>query len=909
MLIKTGRVQLPLFVSFCMVVMGIVVTPFMSFAIKGKVAIIYDQQNRSFSFSANEMKKNLEKAGHIVTLAGIENLSTIKADNRFILTIKGTPEADKFEKKAGVARLYATDAGGYSLGSQVYIGYKDWYIIGADRGGLIYGALDASEIVKLKGFDALTEVDKKPFIASRGIKFNIPLDARTPSYSDNADGAQKNIANMWDANFWHEFLDEMARDRFNMLSLWSLSPFPSLVEVPEYPNAGLQDVKKTSSRLLPSTDAWYMSTSTSLANLVTVKKISLAEKMAFWKDIMQYAQDRGIDCYLFTWNLFAYGTENSGYGFTDKITDEKTKDYIRKATKALIRTYPLLKGIGLTAGENMYRQREADKEKFLYESYGQGINEALEADTGRTFKLIHRAHQADINVIKTAFSGLNAKCSMAFSYKYSVAQMYSSIAPKYIYESKFLDQIGDSKFYLTVRDDAWYNLRGGSDPGFARAYFKNIPHKNFEGFYVGPDGYTWGREYISRTPNSTNDLVLKKRWYSFQLLGKLAYDPTIPDSYFKDLIAERFPGVDAEKLQSAWAKASQVMPWVNRFHNERSQNDFQWYPEGCTSFYGFRTIDNFINSAPQKGEGLLGIPEYTNALLSNGTMDGLTPIQVAANLQKTSDEALLSVAGMTGIKDKELRETIGDIKAMSYLGQYYSRKILGATYKHLFDKVPDQLEKIKYRNLAIKNLQEASNNWRKYASQVTALYIPQHLTRMHFTVDFKAMQAHVDKEVAILTAKLPEGGFDMKPPLQQLEVVFSDNSNYYFWHLDKLGLPENWSSSKYVILELYATTKQPFDVILSTVTDTVVKKDITPKEKGWTQVVIPIETFTAEIKKGQDQKTVYQGTASSIVPLTNVLGLGVSIVRPVGYPVLEIRSIKLSNEDPGNSTALSSVFP
>jgi hypothetical protein len=57
------------------------------------------------------------------------------------------------------------------------------------------------------------------------------LDARTPSYSDNADAAQQNIANMWDVNFWHEFLDEMARDRFNMLSLWSLF-LPSLVNVP-----------------------------------------------------------------------------------------------------------------------------------------------------------------------------------------------------------------------------------------------------------------------------------------------------------------------------------------------------------------------------------------------------------------------------------------------------------------------------------------------------------------------------------------------------------------------------------------------------------------------------------------------------------------------------------------------------
>jgi hypothetical protein len=190
---------------------------------------------------------------------------------------------------------------------------------------------------------------------------------------------------------------------------------------------------------------------------------------------------------------------------------------------------------------------------------------------------------------------------------------------------------------LTVRDDSWYYLRGGSDPSFARAYFKNIPKKSFEGFYLGPDGYTWGREYISKTPTSPTELVLKKRWYSFQILGKLAYDPEIPDSHFTDLLADHFPEVNSKKLHDAWAKASQIMPWVNRFHNEKAQNDFQWYPEGCTSFYGFRTVENFIKSAPQKGEGLISIPEYTNALLAKKTVAGITPIQVAANLQKLSE--------------------------------------------------------------------------------------------------------------------------------------------------------------------------------------------------------------------------------------------------------------------------------
>ena len=462
----------------------------------------------------------------------------------------------------------------------------------------------------------------------------------------------------------------------------------------------------------------------SLANLKTIKKISLADKIRFWQQVMQYADDRGIDCYLFTWNLFVFGTEGSGYAITDSISNPITKDYVRKATRTLLKTYPLLKGIGLTAGENMMRQTAVDKEKFLYESYGEGINDALKEEPERTFKLIHRHHQADIDMIKRTFSGLNPRCRLDFSYKYSVAQMYSSVAPKYIYESRFLEDIGDSKFFLTVRDDAWYNLRGGSDPAFARSYFKNIPKKNFEGFYVGPDGYTWGREYISKNAASPRQLVIKKRWYCFQILGKLAYDPEITDSHFTQLLQSRFPGTDAEKLQEAWSAASQVMPLVNRFHNARSQNDYQWYPEACTSFYGFKTVNSFIKFAPQKGEGLIGIPEYSNAVLKSENIKGITPLAIAEQLQQTSMRALATAATIKSSNNGELKQTIDDIKAMAFLGQYYSKKIAGAVYTDLYGRTSSAEQKKIYKDSALRNLKQAALNWTSYANQINRSYLP-----------------------------------------------------------------------------------------------------------------------------------------------------------------------------------------
>ena len=52
-----------------------------------------------------------------------------------------------------------------------------------------------------------------------------------------------------------------------------------------------------------------------LAHLETLKKMTIDEKIRFWREVMQYAHDRGIEVYLFTWNIFVWGAEGK-YGIT-----------------------------------------------------------------------------------------------------------------------------------------------------------------------------------------------------------------------------------------------------------------------------------------------------------------------------------------------------------------------------------------------------------------------------------------------------------------------------------------------------------------------------------------------------------------------------------------------------------------
>ncbi|MCU0247125.1 MAG: hypothetical protein MUC42_11155, partial [Bryobacter sp.] len=177
-------------------------------------------------------------------------------------------------------------------------------VLAADPNGAMYGGLDIAEAVRHGTLDALTNSDHRPHVEQRGIKFNIPLDLRTPSYSDNSHDAQANIPEMWSFDFWREFIDSMARHRYNVLSLWSLHPFPSIVKVPEFPDVALDDVWRTR---VPFDDTYTHSGSDMfrpelLRDVEVVRKMTIGDKIRFWRDVMQYAHDRGIGVYWFTWN-------------------------------------------------------------------------------------------------------------------------------------------------------------------------------------------------------------------------------------------------------------------------------------------------------------------------------------------------------------------------------------------------------------------------------------------------------------------------------------------------------------------------------------------------------------------------------------------------------------------------------
>jgi len=521
----------------------------------------------------------------------------------------------------------------YSIRVQNEGGRRIITVRGADAPGAMYGGLDIAEAIRTGTFDSLKDSDHKPHIAQRGIKFNIPLDLRTPSYSDSADAAQANIPEMWERDFWTAFLDAMARHRYNVLSLWSLHPFPSLVKVPEFPEVALNDVWRTRAKLddtfhFHGTD---MVRPNMLADHEVVKRITIDEKIEFWRWVMQQAADRGIRVYAFTWNVFTFGAAGK-HGITDNLNNPITKKYFRASMREMVKTYPLLAGVGITAGENMPKEMESKaKEAWLWDTYGEGVRDALKDDPKREFGMIHRFHWTAQGDILDAFKDYPG--TVEFSFKYSVAHMYSITKPNFI--QPLIENIAPGrKTWLTVRNDDIYTFRFG-DPAYARDYIANIPPPDkISGFYMGPDGYTWGRDFLERNPSpGPRPLVMEKQWYSFMLWGRLAYDPSLSDAHFERALAARHPGAPSHALFRALQGASQVMPVTTRFF--WGDIDLKWFPEACLSHprsKGFYTVRHFMEGITMPGSDVLPIRDWRIRLLGRKPMDGTTPLEIAADL-------------------------------------------------------------------------------------------------------------------------------------------------------------------------------------------------------------------------------------------------------------------------------------
>ena len=623
-------------------------------------------------------------------------------------------------------------------------------VCGGDPVGLMYGGLELNDYFRLrKNFRKIGAIDGSPYLKKRGIKFNIPLDARTPSYDDTGDAAQQNIATMWEFDFWQEFFDQMARYRYNLLTLWSLHPYPSWVKVPEYPDVALDDVCRYTGRIDSNTNMkWIGEDIWDPEKLEIIKKMTIEEKIAFWQKVFNHAEDRGIEVYIFHWNVFVHGAQGK-HGITWSQSSPVTADYIRKSVKAFLLTYPNIKGIGVTAGEHINRNLTGEfaTENWMWLTYGLGIMDAKAENPDIDVRFIFRRHWSDLDRIMEAFKDYDGVFETSF--KYSRARMYSSTNPPW-FDKMYRREVEEKgiRCWLNVRNDDLFTFRWG-DPEYAKTYIKNMPYDLIPGFYWGPDGYVYGREFFSKNPREPRQTEIDKHWYNFMIWGRTSYNPELGTEFFRDQLRLRFPEADPELLYRTWRATSEVISWIDKIHFR--QNDALFSPEGCFGKYGddqgFHDIDNFIRTGAMPLQGVISIADY--ALNPEG-QEGINPFEVAERLEDAADVLLRGAASIHTDSHIELEETTADMMALAYLGRYYAGKIRGATHTAIYRVTGTE----SHKTLAVEALMKAVEEWKAYARVASRYYHPQLYARTQ-RLDWDEILTYVKKDVEIARKAQP----------------------------------------------------------------------------------------------------------------------------------------------------------
>jgi len=623
-------------------------------------------------------------------------------------------------------------------------------IVCGDSLGAMYGGLELAEMITLGGgLHAVQEKARKPYVFRRGLKFNIPFDARAPSYDDTGTAAQENIPVMWDFSFWQGFLDTMARNRYNVLTLWTDHPYPGLVKLDKYPGIGYDDVCVLEETVDTGTNRHFDNLDIyDPHNFKVVKKISLNEKIAFWNRVFDHAEARGIEIHIFHWNIYTFGAKGK-HGINDKPDNKKTIEYMRYCIGEFLKTYPQVDGIGVTAGEHVDQQRVKNVsgiEQWLWRTYGQGVMDAKRANPERKLRFIFRQHQANLGRIVEAFKDFDGPFNTG--HKYARARLYSTTTSPYL-DIEYREDLERHKVpcWLNLRNDDLFVFRWG-DADYVREFLQNVPRDlmRFEaGFYMGPDGFVWGREFICKDPDLSGELEVNKHWYRFMLWGRLAYDLTLTRDFFEKRLKNRFPQAEPALLYETWAAASQIVPQVNRFFFR--VNDFQFSPEGCIYNQGFLPVDQFFQHPPLRGSGILSVQEYASSVIKEEAFDGITPMEVSDNLDKLAEKALNGVKTLreNPATNKELAATFRDIESMAYLGRYYADKIRGAADLAVYRADKNRQE---HRRRAVRHLTDAVEEWEAYARIATSQYKPQLFSRSHY-MDWWRILDEVKKEVEL----------------------------------------------------------------------------------------------------------------------------------------------------------------
>src|SRR5579859_2786554 len=617
-IIKTAPSRLPLLiillafgiVSFCFAAADRLLLP--QTPPQAKVKIAYRMDSPLLQFGAKKIQKALEAVGSSMEPGALGQDS----QSLDIAVISNPGERDFLR------------GGNKPVGWKAHLGPEGFQIIrvprpgrallcvrGGDETGAMYGMLDLAEQVQMRGSLAgVREKISKPRFPFRACKFNLPWAPYRPAPS-----TELHYETCRDLKFWSAFLDMLAENRFNVLSLWNLHPFPYMFRPKNFPEA------------CPLSDA------------------ELKQWQEFWHSLFRMAQDRGIQPYILDWNIYLSPAFAKAHHLKEENDlSELAKRYNRECVTQLIDDYPELAGFGVALGDPMEHLDSKEREQWITDTAIAGIKAAK-----RPIRFIHRApfgdqgsRAADMRSTLDA-AGLPPTTLVEIKFNWSHGHSTPTLAMTHglPVEGFIKPKPKNYRIVWTVRNEDFFILRWGQ-PDFIRRHIAENGKDYVEGYFIGSEGYIPALDYshIDSTHKTWN-YAFEKQWLFYQLWGRLLYDPQTPDAVFENAFNQRYgPGVGKEMLE-ATQLAGRMPLRLASFHS--STWDYTLYSEGFADYakVSEKTPSAFIGLEDFIGDKTLdpsyvSIPDFVGPKGTSTQKGRVTPLELADESEADGLKAL-----------------------------------------------------------------------------------------------------------------------------------------------------------------------------------------------------------------------------------------------------------------------------
>ena len=141
-------------------------------------------------------------------------------------------------------------------------------------------------------------------------------------------------------------------------------------------------------------------------------------------------------------------------------------------------------------------------------------------------------------------------------------------------------------------------------------------------------------------------------------------------------------------------------------------------------------------------------------------------------------------------------------------------------------------------------------------------------------------------------------------------IVFDGASPEQKFALRDLGadLPADWSSYGFLVLEFRSSTSQRFELKVYN-QGSARRVRIQPFQGAWIRAAVPLKYFLRQDREGTDLASLankpraayFLNIGGPYGPLNAVDAVGFAMQTPLGKPALELRSVALAKDSPGDA--------